>query len=495
LGFARDVVIAAVFGAGAALDAYFVAQGLMNVVLGLVAGAMAKATVPVAAREARGEDGRCRSHPSFNVVLSVTLVVLGLGSLVMWLAVTPVVAVLAPGFDGGQAELAQQLTRIVLAATVLIAGTNLLAGLVQAHGRFGWSGLQGVPFNLVMIAAAAVLGPQYGVIALAWGFVAGSAARLVLQLIPVRRLGTRLRPSLRLNDPGFREIARLVPALLVGSAVGNVNTLADRAVGSTLAEGTISALGYAWRLVSLGETLLVASLLTALYPALGAFATDRVRMRKLVDRGLAVTAVSLTPLCVVLACAAEPLVFVVFGHGGFSDADAALTARAMVFYAPALLAVGWRELVVRASYAVGDSSRPVGVAVVAMLVNVAGDLTLGLRYGISGLAASTSLSLILAAVANTWLLRRRHQGLSLRTAASLVLRSAVLACVAGGAGLLARELAGLDATAGALHALAELVCVAITVLVVYTGGLLVARAPEGRLLLSAVRSLRRPASP
>jgi putative peptidoglycan lipid II flippase len=133
--------------------------------------------------------------------------------------------------------------------------------------------------------------------------------------------------------------------------------------------------------------------------------------------------------------------------------------------------------------------------VAAMLVNVAGDLTLGLRYGITGLAASTSLSLILAAAANTWLLRRRHQGLNLRPAASLLLRSAVLACVAGGAGLLARELSGLDPAAGTVHALAVLVCVAVAVLVVYAGGLLVARAPEGRLLLDAARSLRRPASP
>ena len=220
LGFTRDVVIAAVFGAGAELDAFFVAQGLMNVVLGTVAGAMTKAAVPVVAREANAEGDRCRSHRSVDVALTVTLIVLGAGSLLMWLAVTPVVTVLAPGFDGDHADLARQLTRVVLIATVLIAGTNLLAGLVQGHGRFGWSGLQGVPFNLVMIGAAALFGPQYGVIALAWGFVAGSAARLLMQVVPVHQLGTRLRPSLRLSDPGFREIARLVPALLVGQRGG-----------------------------------------------------------------------------------------------------------------------------------------------------------------------------------------------------------------------------------------------------------------------------------
>ena len=107
----------------------------------------------------------------------------------------------------------------------------------------------------------------------------------------------------------------MFPRSSSGSAVGNVNSLVDRAVGSTLAEGTISALGYAWRLVTLGETLLVASLLTVLYPALGALSADRARMRRLVDNGLAVTAVILVPSCVVLMCAAEPLVRVIFGRG------------------------------------------------------------------------------------------------------------------------------------------------------------------------------------
>ena len=62
LGFFRDVVIAGVFGAGAELDAYLVAQGLMNLVLALVAGAMAKATVPVLAAQ-NTDDGSNKSAP------------------------------------------------------------------------------------------------------------------------------------------------------------------------------------------------------------------------------------------------------------------------------------------------------------------------------------------------------------------------------------------------------------------------------------------------
>ena len=110
----------------------------------------------------------------------------------MALAANSVVMVLAPG-SKGEAELAASLTRIVLIATVLISGTNLLAAAAEAHRRFFWSAMQGVPFNLIMIAAAVLFGPRYGVCALAVGFVVGSAARLLCQFIPIHALGLRLR--------------------------------------------------------------------------------------------------------------------------------------------------------------------------------------------------------------------------------------------------------------------------------------------------------------
>jgi putative peptidoglycan lipid II flippase len=434
LGLVRDMVVAAVFGAGAELDAFLVAQGLMNLVLGLLAGAVAKSAVPVLARDAAtGETGR--AGRTVSVALSVTVVALGLASVVMWLAADAVVTVLAPGFAGAQQTLAVDLTRVVLVATVLVAGTNLLAAAAQAHHRFFWAAFQGVPFNLVMIAAAAVWGPRYGVVALAWGFVLGSAARLVFQLVPLREIGLRLRPSLVLGDAGAREIAVLVPPLLLASAVTNVNTLVDRAVGSGQGEGVITALSYGWRVVGLFETLLVASLVTALYPAMGAAAGEGVdRLRDLVRRSLAAVLVVLVPVTAVLLVAAAPLVALLFGRGDFDPAAVDLTATAVVWYAPAVLALAWREVVVRASYAAGDTRGPLWAAIVAMVVNVVGDLTLGRIYGVAGLAVSTTLSLVVAAGLATRLLRRRHAGVAVRGMVPVLLRTGVAGAVATAAG-------------------------------------------------------------
>ena len=439
LGFLRDVVIAGVFGAGAELDAYLVAQGLMNLVLALIAGAMAKATVPVLAAEATTEGPSDRVSHTLSVVLTVTLLVLGLGSLIMALAADSVVTVLAPGFEGAQEDLAASLARIVLIATVLIAGTNLLAAAAQAHRRFFWSGVQGIPFNLIMIISAVWFGPRYGVVALAVGFVVGSAARLGCQLVPLRALKLRLRASLHVHDPGFRAIAILVPPLLLGSALGNVNTLVDRAVGSMVGEGTISALGYAWRLISLGETLLVASLLTALYPAFGsaAGARDLNEMRRLVGRGLATTATVLFPVCGFLLIGAGPL-----------------------------------------------------VALIAMAVNVVGDLTLGLAFGIAGLASSTSLSVIFAAAANTWLLHRRHGAVDLVSLGGMMGRTAVAAAAATGVGGVINWLLRSVAGDGPVAGLFLLSSVGVAVVVVFVAVLFALRAPERRLLAEAMEVVR-----
>ena len=488
LGFFRDVVIASVFGAGAELDAYLVAQGLMNLVLALIAGAMAKATVPVLAAQRSTDDDSNKAAHTLSVVLTVTLVVLGLGSLIMALAASSVVTVLAPGFKGAQADLAASLTRIVLMATVLIAGTNLLAAAAEAHRRFFWSAMQGVPFNLIMIVAAVGFGPRYGVYALAVGFVVGSAARLLCQLPPIRALGLRLRASLDLKDPGFRSIAKLAPPLLLGSALGNVNTMVDRAVGSMVGEGTISALSYAWRIISLGETLLVLSLLTALYPAFGAAAGthDLDEMKRLVGRGLATVATVLMPVWGFLIVCAVPVVAVLFEHGSLGPDDTQRTATALLWYAPALLALGWREMVVRASYALGDSRRPVLVFVFAMSINVVGDFTLGLTFGIAGLAASTSLSVVFAAVANTWLLGRRHGAVDLRSLPLMVGRTALAAAVGHRSRRCGLPSARLGCWPGFVSELLLVLSVGLTLLAVFIGVLYALRAPERRLLTDAI---------
>lgn len=487
LGFVRDAVIAALFGAGAALDAYLVAQSVMNLVLALVAGAMARAIVPPVSRAAAVDDG-LRANRTVQTALTFTVLVLVGGSMLMFVAADLVVATLAPGFDPATSTLAVELTRIVLVATVFIAATDILAAAAQAHGRFFHSGLQGIPFNLVMIGAAVGFGASLGIHALAMGFVVGSAVRLLVQLPAVRAARLRLRPRLDLRDSDFLEVRRLAPPILLSSAVVNVNTLVDRAVGSAQGEGTIAALSFGWRIVTLVDTMLVVSVAAALYPAFSALGAPDRRddLRALVDRSLGVMLVILAPVVALLTVAAEPIVTLIFGRGDFDATAIRMTSIAVVGYAAGAVGLGVRVIASRACFAVGDSRSPVVIAIISMVVNVVGDLTLGVAYGIPGLAASTSASLALGAAMLVFMLGRRHQGVSLRVIMAATLRVGAAALIAGvvcvAFGLGAGQ-AGADTTA----VIGRLALTGAVILSVYVAVLVALRSPELRDLVFVVR--------
>ncbi|SDD75185.1 murein biosynthesis integral membrane protein MurJ [Auraticoccus monumenti] len=498
LGLVRDAVIAAVFGAAAALDAYLVALGLMNLVFTLVATAMARAVVPSLTRAFEADDS-ARANRTVQVALTSAAVVLVSGSVVMYAAVPVVVRVVAPGFDPGTAETAVLLTRVLLVATVVVATSDLLAAAAQADGRFFFSGLEGIGFNLVMIATTLLLGTRLGVPALAVGFVLGSVVRMLLQLPPLRSMGWRLRPRLRWTGTDFREVLHLLPALMVTSAVVNVNTLVDRAVGSAQGEGVITALTFGWRVVTLANTVVVLTVAAAVFPAFSA-ATDperRAELRGLVDRALRVVLSLLVPVTTVLVVAAGPIIGLAFGRGAFDQADVALTAVAVTGYALGATVLGLRTIASRASLALGDARSTLVTSVVIMVTNVAGDLTLGVRYGVIGLSVSTSASLALGAVVLLVQLSRRHRAVDLRSLGWTSLRLAVAALLAGGTAAwlgLAERLGGADPSTP--WQLLGLLASAGVVAVVYLLVLWLLRSPElGDLtgvLAERLRRRRRP---
>jgi putative peptidoglycan lipid II flippase len=146
--------------------------------------------------------------------------------------------------------------------------------------------------------------------------------------------------------------------------------------------------------------------------------------------------------------------------------------------------------VVKASYALGDSRIPVLVALAAMCVNVAGDLTVGLSFGVAGLAASTSAAMCLAAAANTWLLARRHDGVSIRPLAGLVGRTALAAGVATIAAGAAVYALGLRLGEGQGAAIAQVTVAALCICSVFVLILRALRAAEVEVLRDALALIR-----
>lgn len=432
LGFLRETVYASVFGASGELDAFLVAQGVPNLVIGLVSSAIATAATPyLAGAVARGEGERAAR--TFSALANLVMLVTGLAMIPMAFLAEGVVRLMAPGFPAERAGLAAGVTRILLVASLFVTWMNLLTGWLHAHRRFFWPAFVGIPFNVAMITAALFFGQRYGAYALAVGFTVGSLLRVLVQLPDLRRTGFRHRWRLDLADPGLRAILALLPALFLGYAVTEVNVFVDRMVASTQVEGTISALNYAFRLVTLPHGLLGMALVQALYPSLGAVGAvaDREQFARLLERGLGALVVLLTPMTVALVVLRVPIVEFVYGRGSFDAQDTLLTSLALAAYGLGLVPLALRDLANRALYAWQDTRYPAMVAVAAMLVNVAGDLTLGRWFGITGLALATTMSFTLGFVLLAVQLSRRYRALSVWPLADTAVKALAAGLLAG----------------------------------------------------------------
>jgi putative peptidoglycan lipid II flippase len=478
LGFVRDILTAALLGAGPVTDAFFVAQRLPNLFRSLFAeGAFSAAFVPLFAgtmAEQGKEAARIFAEDAMAVLLAALFAFVLLGEIFMpWL-----MHVIAPGFgdDPDKFALAVALARITFPYLLFIALVALQGGVLNSVDRFAAVAATPILLNLSLIAALLMIrrfGWQDGR-ALAWAITAAGLAQFLWLMLSCARAGLALRlPWPRLTPQVRRTLTIMGPAA-IGAGVTQVNLLISTALASFLPGGSVSYLYYADRLNQLPLGVVGIAVGTAILPPLSrqlrlgehsaAVATQ--------NRGLELALLLTLPAAVALAVLAHPILAVLFQRGAFGPADTAATAAALAAYAAGLPAFVLVRVLAPAFFARHDTATPVKVAVTAMAVNLALTLILMQFLAHVGIALATSCAGWLNALALlTLLVRRGHFGVDQRgwrnlpriAAAALgmgvvlaLLRSAFAPALAGGLLIRIAALGGLCGAGLAVFALLAL---------------------------------------
>ncbi len=272
LGFARDMMIAALAGTGPVADAFFIALRVPNLFRRLFGeGAFNAAFVPefsgILATE--GVEPAKRFAEQAIAVLAFWLVLLTVAGEVF---MPQLMHVLAPGFMevSGKAELTVALARITFPYVLLICLAALLSGVLNGLDRFAAAAAAPLVFNGVSIAAMLLLTPYVPTVghALAWGVTVSGVLQLLLLAWAVRRSGMALHiPRPRLTPQMRKLLARMGPGLL-GAGVTQVNLAVDVIIVSLLPPGSASLLYYADRVNQLPLGVIGTAVGTALLPLL-----------------------------------------------------------------------------------------------------------------------------------------------------------------------------------------------------------------------------------
>lgn len=412
-GFVRDILIAAILGAGPVADAFFVAFKLPNFFRRLTGeGALTVAFVPMFAGTLEAE-GRKAAVDFAAEVQAVLLAVLLAFVLAAELAMPWAMLVLAPGFadEPERFGLAVELTRITFPYLPLISLVALWGGILNSLDRFWAMAAAPILLNLVLIAAL-VLGSRIAATpghALAWGVAAAGAAQALFLAEACRRSGAL--PALRLPrlTPEVRRLLKLMLPAALGAGVVQVNLLVDVILASLLPAGSVSFLYYADRVVQLPLGVVGVAIGTALLPMLarqvraGNEAEAAMTQNRAIEMGLLLT----LPAAAALAVIADPLTAVLFERGRFGAADGDATAAAMVAFAAGLPAFVLIKAFQPGFFARHDTVTPVKVAVAGVLANLAFNLVLMPLLAHVGIALATTLAAWLNAGLLGWLLARR----------------------------------------------------------------------------------------
>ncbi|MEM1023302.1 MAG: murein biosynthesis integral membrane protein MurJ [Myxococcota bacterium] len=408
LGYVRDAVLAHAFGAGVALDAFVAAQTIPNVFRRLVAeGTLMIAFVPILT-EVRSRDGHPGARRFVASVLGALLPVLvGLTALGV-LAPGLLVEAFAGGFDAERAQLAQNMTRVMMPYLFFVSLVAVASGALNAYGIFAAPAAAPMLLNVAVIGVVLLFRDRFPtpIVAAAWGVLLGGVLQALLQFGPLLRVGLATPPRWAPNDPDLRLLLRRMVPALFGVGVYQLNLIVIRQIASYLPFGQLSCYFYASRLEEFALGVFAVSISIAALPMLSQHAVDRDRQAfaSTFDQALRATLFVTVPATAVLVGLGKPVVGTLFRYGAFDVESARLTVSLLRIMAVALVPIGFVRVLVPTYYAVGDTRSPVWAAFGSLLTTLGLGLGLGTRFEIVGLTTATTVAaLVQAALLGVWL--------------------------------------------------------------------------------------------
>jgi len=424
LGLVREQIFAAMFGAGMAYDAFVVAFRIPNLLRDLFGeGALSAAFVTIFSRYDAGKTQEESWRLASNVLVFFAILLSCLTLLGIFLA-GPLVSLLAPDFArvAGKAELTATLTMIMLPFLVFISLAAVVMGMLNTKGRFFVPAMASSFFNLGSIiggVSLALILPRYGypaIIGMAVGTLIGGILQLGVQLPALRKTGFRFFPHLNLRDPGLHSILRLMIPATIGLSATQINIFVNTSFAASCAEGSVSWLNYAFRLVQLPIGIFGVAFSIAAMPVMARHAArkDLPAMRDTLVSSLTMVFCLTIPATAGLILLSEPIIRLIFERGAFTALDTVATAQTLTLYAAGLMAYSANKILVPVFYALDNTRYPVIASFLAVLANILIiNLTITLFQHLA-IALSTSCTMLLNFIFLSAVLYRKMDGYPLR---------------------------------------------------------------------------------
>lgn len=402
-GFARDIILARVLGAGAAADAWQLAFQLPNIFRRLFAeGAFSAAFVPLFNRKMEEDEQRTAAQNFAIDVLSVFVPILLVFSAVLMLAMPGIIWLIDDFGEGGRTtDFTISLARITFPYLALISLTTLFAAILNSVNRFAAAAAAPIMLNICMISALLLslwISGGTDTRQAAYFLAIGVAFAGLLQMLWLYYWARKAGFSFAVRKPKFtpdvKELGILILPAVFGAGIYQISRFIDLFFLGRLPEGSFVYLAMADRLNQLPLGIIGIALGTAILPALSRFIAknDAGGAQRIQSNAIELAMLLTIPAAVALFFAAGPLVTAFYVGGNFEAADGQTTAHVVAALVVGLPAYVLVKVLIPGFFARKDTKTPVFTAGISLIINVTLNLILIPVYGIVGLAFAGAIA-------------------------------------------------------------------------------------------------------
>lgn len=425
LGFGRDLVLSAFYGATMYSDVYLVSLDISRLVFQVIGTAISTTYIPLFfdnIKEGGEEQGNYFTNNVLNITISIGIVI----SIFAFIFAKPLAKIFASGFNEQALKLTVQFTRIILFGTIFSGLSKIMQSYLQSKGEYYISGMIGFPFNIIIIASI-VLSKYFGLYILPIGAVLALASQFFFQIPRSKKRGYKYSLVYNPKDRYIKEMMMLTMPVMIGVGASQINTMVDRTLASQLAVGSISAMKYADRLNTFVLGLFISSITIVIYPMLSKLKSEKQyeKFNEYIKTSINVVILMILPITAIAIVLAEPIVVLLFERGAFDSAATQMTSAALAFYSIGLIGLSLKNVIANVFYSMQDTKTPMYNGVIAVVINIVLNLILVKYMGISGIALATSVSSIVCVVILLLSLRKKINGINFKSMTATFIKSII----------------------------------------------------------------------
>lgn len=479
LGFFRESLIAANYGATDASDAFYFAMSMTSLIF-IISGAFTQIMKPMIIR-IQTEKSIEAGEKFFNGLLNFIGLLMLIGCIVIGIFAKEIIALFGQGFTIEKIEFTAGIFRIALLSAYSISMSTIYASYFDCRKMFISSAFDAYFFNIITISFLLLFANSENIILFTYIYAFGEFFRLIYFNIVLKKKG--YQHSLTVNgfkDPNVRKTGKLALPLLIGNLSGIVNKLIDRILASSLQVGSIASLHYADRVTSIFTTLILGAVMKVVFPSLTEVSLkNKEEYKRKVSQVFNFTLFLAIPVVTAFVVFASTIVTVIYEHGVFSSSNTKMVAEIVVIYSISMLFSSMNFTMGKFFYINKQTKIILISGLLGFILNVTFNLILVKIYFHIGLALATLIASMSRSLFMMYILYFKNKSLLFMSNLKCFLRTIIATIISiSGAYLVSKWIYSYMFAGIVINEIIGLIVIGVTGVLIYCGILYAMKSEE-----------------